>query len=119
MSRPIEDIERDIKATKEVISEKQGDLVRLKKEFCEAMSVKFTEDTGINEGDKFKCTTTYRDYRGKESAHCFYGFFLGFGLSNWGSVSLVYADVKKDGTRSKNIHNTSLSVEDFHQYEKV
>lgn len=33
MSRPIEDIERDIKATKEVISEKQGDLVRFKKEF--------------------------------------------------------------------------------------
>ena len=118
MNRPIEEIKRDIESEKEKISVAQSNIVRLKKEFCEALSCKFTEDTGISEGDKFECTFTYKGFNGKERTGKNYGFFVGFSLSNWGSVSLVYADVKKDGSRSKNTHETCIDTRQLEYYKK-
>ena len=110
MNRHIEEIKRDIESEKEKVSVAQSNLVRLNKEFCEALSCEFTEDTGISEGDKFECTFTCKDFNGKERTSKYYGFFVGFRLSNWGSVSLVYADVKKDGSRSKNTHEICIDT---------
>lgn len=118
MNRPIEEIKRDIESEKEKVSVAQSNLVRLNKEFCEAFSCKFTEDTGISEGDKFECTFTYKDFKGKEHTGKYYGFLVGFRIYNWGSVSLVYADVKKDGSRSKNTHETCIDTRHPEHYKK-
>ena len=118
MNRHIEEIKRDIESEKEKVSVAQSNLVRLNKEFCEALSCEFTEDTGISEGDKFECTFTYKDFNGKERTSKYYGFFVGFRLSNWGSVSLVYADVKKDGSLSKNTHETCIDTRHSYYYKK-
>ena len=119
MNRPIEKIERDIKSEKEKISVAQSNLARLRKEFCETLSHKFAEETGISEGDKFECTITNKDFKGNERTSKYYGFLVGFRLSVWGSVLLVYADVKKDGSRSKNTHNTIIEIKNFCNYEKI
>ena len=118
MNRPIEEIKRDIESEKEKVSVAQINIVRLNKEYCEALSCKFTEDTGISEGDKLACTFTYKDFNGKERTSKYYGFFVGFRLFNWGSVSLVYADVKKDGSRSKNTHETCIDIRHLEYYKK-
>ena len=119
MNRPIEEIERDIKSEKEKIRVAQSDLARLRVEFCETLSRKFAEDTGISEGDKFECTITYKDFKGNERVNKYYGFLVGFRLSEWGSVLIVYADVKKDGSRSKNTHNTFIDTRHLGCYKKV
>ena len=119
MNRPIEEIERDIKSEKEKIRVAQSNLARLRVEFCETLSRKFAEETDISEGDKFECTITHRDFKGNECVSKYYGVLVGFRLSDWGSVLLVYADVKKDGSRSKNTHNTSIDIKDFCNYKKI
>ena len=119
MNRPIEEIERDIKSEKEKIRVAQSSLAQLRKEFCETFSHKFAEDTGISEGDKFECTITYKDFKGNERVNKYYGFLVGFRLSDWGSVLIVYADVKKDGSRSKNTHNTFIDTKHLDCYKKV
>lgn len=121
MNRPIEEIKELIEDKKSIIQAEQNKILELKKELCQALTEKFTDDTGIKEGDKFK-RTEYLGVVGKRRCeHLSYGFFVGFGLNSYGNVVFVYADVKKDGTKSKTIHNREYSSYFFRisEYEKA
>ena len=121
MNRPIEEIKGLIKDKKRIIQEEQSKILELKKELCQALTEKFTDDTGIKEGDKFKRRENLGVVGKRRIEHLSYGFFVGFGLNSYGNVVFVYADVKKDGTKSKTIHNREYSSIDFHisEYEKA
>ena len=119
MNTNIEEIRKLIASKESAIEQEQNELYKLKTEYGEAVKRKFTEDTGISEGDKFECTITNKDFKGNERTSKYYGFLVGFRLSEWGSVLLVYADVKKDGSRSKNTHNTIIEIKNFCNYEKI
>ena len=66
MNTNIEEIRKLIASKESAIEQEQNELYKLKTEYGEAVKRKFTEDTGISEGDKFECTTTFKDNVGIE-----------------------------------------------------
>lgn len=119
MNRPIEEIKRDIESEKEKISVAQSNLVRLKKEFCEALSCEFAEDTGISEGDKFECVTTYKDNVGIEHTNKICGFLMGFSFDWLNTFSLVYREVGNDNTPSNVVRSIHICAECSYQFRKL
>ena len=100
MNTNIEEIRKLIASKESAIEQEQNELYKLKTEYGEAVKRKFTEDTGISEGDKFECTITYKLDTGEEYADKICGLFMGFGFEEQPFVNLFleYREVGDDNT---------------------
>ena len=116
MNTNIEEIKKLIMSIESIVKQKEDELDKLKTEYCEAVKRKFTEDTGISEGDKFECTITYKVDTGEEYADKICGLFMGFDFEEQPFVNLflAYREVG-DG----NVHRMYICYSCPYQFRKL
>ena len=119
MNMNIEEIRKLIASKESVIKKEEAELYKLKTEYREAVKRKFTEDTGISEGDKFECTTTFKDNVGIEHTNKTCGFFMGFGFDWLNTLSLAYREVGDDNTPSSVVRDIRICAECSYQFRKL
>lgn len=119
MNMTIEEIRKLIASKESVIKKEEAELYKLKTEYREAVKRKFTEDTGISEGDKFECTTTYKDNVGIEYTNKICGFFMGFGFDWLNTFSLIYREVGDDNAPSSVIRDITICAEGSYEFRKL
>lgn len=117
--KTIEEIKKLIADKESVIKKEEAELYKLKVEYREAVKRKFTEDTGISEGDKFECTTTFKDNIGIEYTDKIRGFFMGFGFDWLNTLSLAYREVGDDNTPSSVVRDIHICAECSYQFRKL
>lgn len=115
----IEEIRKLIASKESVIKKEEAELYKLKTEYREAVKRKFTEDTGISEGDKFECTTTFKDNIGIEYTDKICGFFMGFGFDWLNTFSLIYREVDGDNSPSSVVRDITICAECSYQFRKL
>ena len=119
MNMTIKEIRKLIASKESVIKQEEAELYNLKTEYREAVKRKFTEDTGISEGDKFECTTTYKDNVGIEYTNKICGFFMGFGFDWLNTFSLIYREVGDDNAPSSVIRDITICAEGSYEFRKL
>ena len=119
MNMTIEEIRKLIASKESAIEQEQNELYKLKTEYGEAVKRKFTEDTGISVGDKFECTTTFKDNVGIEHTDKVCGFFMGFGFDWLNILSLAYREVGDDNTPSSVIRDIRICAKGSYQFRKL
>lgn len=119
MNMTIEEIKKLIARKESAIKKEEAELYKLKTEYREAVKRKFTEDTGISEGDKFECTTTYKNNIGIEITNKVCGFFMGVGYDWLNILSLIYHEVGDDDNPSRFVRIIHLSAECSYQFRKL
>ena len=119
MNTNIEEIRKLIASKESAIEQEQNELYKLKTEYGEAVKRKFTEDTGISEGDKCECTTTFKDNVGIEHTNKICGFFMGFGFDWLNTLSLAYREVGDDNTPSSVVRDIRICAECSYQFRKL
>jgi len=114
MERTIEEIKSDIENTKSAIHSMQSKLREDYELLAEAMQRKFTDETGINVGDKFKKTT--RSYfMGRVTEVVREGYFTGMSV-RYEHICFNYADIKKNGSMSQNTHYEYFYDDEIKKY---
>lgn len=116
MNMTSEEIKQLIKSKE---SQQEAELYKLKTEYREAVKRKFTEDTGISEGDKFECTTTYKDNIGLKHIDKICGTFVGFGFDWLSKLSLIYSYADEDSTPSRVVRSMIIHDECSYQFRKL
>lgn len=108
MERTIEQIKDVISRIENNIRQEKKQIDELRKEMAELVQREFENKYNIKSGDKITITETCRLWGSKIQTKVFDIFYIGF-VSESFFVYMVYADVKKDGTLSKNTHKGDFS----------
>ena len=93
------------------IMKEQERIGELRKEAIELIRREFEGKYDIKSGDKITVTTKWNNCFNDMYVKTFDCFYIGF-CYEYKHIFMVYADVKKDGTCSKNIHKT-VSYNDY------